>query len=105
VSGLGLVLSLPSIGETVEAARRAEQAGFESVWATEFTDRSATVAMAAMAAATERITICSAIAYAFGRTPLVLAAEARDLDALSGGSSCAGRSAPAAPTRSRSPAT
>ena len=69
----------------MEAARRAEEAGFESVWATEFTDRSATVAMAAMAAATERITIGSAIAYAFGRTPLVLAAEARDLDALSGG--------------------
>jgi probable F420-dependent oxidoreductase len=85
VRGLGLVLSLPSVGETVEAARGAEQAGFESVWATEFTDRSATVAMAAMAAATERITIGSAIAYAFGRTPLVLAAEARDLDALSGG--------------------
>jgi alkanesulfonate monooxygenase SsuD/methylene tetrahydromethanopterin reductase-like flavin-dependent oxidoreductase (luciferase family) len=85
VSGLGLVLSLPSVAQTVEAARQAEQAGFESVWATEFTDRSATVAMAAMAAATERITVGSAIAYAFGRTPLVLAAEARDLDALSGG--------------------
>jgi probable F420-dependent oxidoreductase len=85
VSGPGLVLSLPNVVETVEAARMAEQAGFESVWATEFTDRSATVAMAAMAAATERITIGSAIAYAFGRTPLVLAAEARDLDALSGG--------------------
>jgi alkanesulfonate monooxygenase SsuD/methylene tetrahydromethanopterin reductase-like flavin-dependent oxidoreductase (luciferase family) len=85
VSGLGLVLSLANVGETVEAARRAEQAGFESVWATEFTDRSAAVAMAAMAAATERITVGSAIAYAFGRTPLVLAVEARDLDALSGG--------------------
>ena len=85
MSGPGLVLSLPNVVETVEAARMAEQAGFESVWATEFTDRSATVAMAAMAAATERITIGSAIAYAFGHTPLVLAAEARDLDALSGG--------------------
>ena len=85
VSGLGLVLSLPNVGETVEAARMAEQAGFESVWTTDFTDRSATVAMGAIAAATERITIGSAIAYAFGHTPLVLAAEARDLDALSGG--------------------
>src|SRR5262249_37173912 len=85
VSSLGLVLSLPSVGDTVEAARLAEDAGFESVWATEFTDRSATVAMAAMAAATDRLTVGSAIAYAFGRTPLVLAAEARDLDALSGG--------------------
>ena len=85
MSGLGLVLSLPNVGETVEAARMAEQAGFESVWTTDFTDRSATVAMGAIAAATERITIGSAIAYAFGHTPLVLAAEARDLDALSGG--------------------
>jgi len=85
VSGLGLVLSLPSVGETVEAARMAEAAGFESVWTTDFPDRSATVAMGAIAAATERITVGSAIAYAFGRTPLVLAAEARDLDALSGG--------------------
>jgi probable F420-dependent oxidoreductase len=85
VSPPGLVLSLGSVDETVEAARLAEDAGFESVWATEFTDRSAVVAMAAMAMATERITIGSAIAYAFGRTPLVLADEARDLDALSGG--------------------
>jgi probable F420-dependent oxidoreductase len=55
------------------------------VWATEFYDRSAIVAMAAIAQATSRIEIGSAIAYAFGRTPLVLAAEARDLDELSGG--------------------
>jgi alkanesulfonate monooxygenase SsuD/methylene tetrahydromethanopterin reductase-like flavin-dependent oxidoreductase (luciferase family) len=63
----------------------AEKAGFESVWATEFYDRSATVALAAMAEATTEIELGSAIAYAFGRTPVVLAAEARDLDELSGG--------------------
>ena len=80
-----LVLSPTGVEETIEAARLAERAGFESVWATEFTDRSATVPLAGMALATESITIGSAIAYAFGRTPLVLAAEARDLDALSGG--------------------
>jgi probable F420-dependent oxidoreductase len=38
-----------------------------------------------MSAATERVEVGTAIAYAFGRTPLVLAAEARDLDELSGG--------------------
>src|SRR5438067_12028694 len=38
-----------------------------------------------MAQATNTIELGSAIAYAFGRTPLVLAAEARDLDELSGG--------------------
>jgi len=71
---------LPDI---VESARRAEAAGFAGVWGTEFYDRSATVSLAAMAQATERVTIGSAIAYAFGRTPVVLAAEARDLDEIS----------------------
>lgn len=85
MGALGIVLSLGTIEETVAAARAAERAGLESVWTTEFPDRSATVSLAAVALATERVTIGTAIAYAFGRTPLVLAAEARDLDALSGG--------------------
>src|SRR3954466_2813771 len=73
------------LGDIVESARLAEAAGFESVWATEFYDRSATVSLAAMAQATERTGLGSAIAYAFGRPPVVPAAEARDLDELSGG--------------------
>src|ERR1700730_10780333 len=85
MSALGLVLSLPGIDETVQAASLAEQPGFGSVWTTEFPDHSATVGLAAVALATDRVTVGSAIAYAFGRTPLVLAAEARDLDALSRG--------------------
>src|SRR4051795_4374671 len=80
-----LVTSSGGPAELADAARRAEQAGFESVWATEFYDRSATVSLAAMAQGTENIGLGSAIAYAFGRTPVVLAAEARDLDELSGG--------------------
>jgi probable F420-dependent oxidoreductase len=80
-----LVTSSGGPAELAEAARLAEAAGFESVWATEFYDRSATVALAAMAQATETIELGSAIAYAFGRTPVVLAAEARDLDELCGG--------------------
>jgi alkanesulfonate monooxygenase SsuD/methylene tetrahydromethanopterin reductase-like flavin-dependent oxidoreductase (luciferase family) len=80
-----LVTSTGGPAELADAARRAEEAGFESVWATEFYDRSATIALAAMAQATSEIALGSAIAYAFGRTPVVLAAEARDLDELSGG--------------------
>src|SRR5256885_4843241 len=80
-----LVTSTGGPAELAEAARMAEAAGFASVWATEFYDRSATVGLAAMAQATSTIELGSAIAYAFGRTPLVLAAEARDLDELSGG--------------------
>ncbi|HKP90565.1 MAG TPA: LLM class flavin-dependent oxidoreductase [Thermoleophilaceae bacterium] len=82
---VSLVTSSGGVRDLADAARMAEEAGFESVWATEFYDRSATVALAAMANATERIGLGSAIAYAFGRTPLVLAAEARDLDELSDG--------------------
>src|SRR5437870_665623 len=72
-SGISLVTSSGGPAEVAEAARLAERAGFTSVWATEFYDRSATIAMAAMAAATDTIELGSAIAYAFGRTPLVLA--------------------------------
>ena len=66
-------------------AVEAERAGFDSVWTTEFSWRSATVPMAAIATATSRITIGSAIAYALGRSPAILAAEARDIDELSDG--------------------
>nr|WP_275404155.1 LLM class flavin-dependent oxidoreductase [Pseudonocardia acidicola] len=69
----------------VDLTARAEAAGFDSVWTTEFYERSATVSLAAMAQCSKRVTIGSAIAYAVGRSPLVLSAEARDLDELSGG--------------------
>ena len=80
-----LVVTAGSLADLARAARLAEEAGFESVWSTEFYDRSATIGAAAMAQATSDIELGTAIAYAFGRTPLVLAAEARDLDELSGG--------------------
>ena len=84
-SGISLVTSTGGPRELAETARLCEEAGLASVWATEFYDRSATIALAAMAQATSTIELGSAIAYGFGRTPLVLAAEARDLDELSGG--------------------
>lgn len=82
---LGLAVHGGTLGTAVSAARRAEQRGFESVWTTEFYDRSATVSLAAMALATSTITLASGIMYAVGRSPLVLATEARDIDELSGG--------------------
>ena len=84
-AGVSLVTSFGGPQDLAEAAAACERAAFDSVWATEFYDRSATIALAAMAQATSTIVLGSAIAYAFGRTPLVLAAEARDLDELSGG--------------------
>jgi alkanesulfonate monooxygenase SsuD/methylene tetrahydromethanopterin reductase-like flavin-dependent oxidoreductase (luciferase family) len=72
VSGISLVTSTGGPLDLAETARLAERAGFASVWATEFYDRSATIALAAMAQATSTIELGSAIAYGFGRTPLVL---------------------------------
>ncbi|MCW2713579.1 MAG: flavin-dependent oxidoreductase, F420-dependent methylene-tetrahydromethanopterin reductase [Frankiales bacterium] len=66
-------------------AAAAEEAGFDSVWTSELYNRSATVPMAVYALATERVRIGSNIAYGVGRSPLMWAAEARDLDDLSGG--------------------
>lgn len=83
--GLSLVCTGGNVHEVAAMAADAERAGFESVWAAEFYDRSAVVAVAAMAAVTESITLGTGIAYGFGRSPLVLAAEARDLDTLCGG--------------------
>ena len=81
----GIVLLGGDLATVGAVSRRAEQAGFASVWTTEFYERSAPVSLAVMAQATQRTTIGSAIAYAVGRSPLVLSAEARDVDELSGG--------------------
>ncbi|MFC8178777.1 LLM class flavin-dependent oxidoreductase [Rhodococcus sp. NPDC057297] len=69
----------------VDTAKRAEGIGCSAVWVSELYSRSATVPMAALAAGTTSIAIGSNIAYGVGRSPLIWAAEARDLDELSGG--------------------
>jgi probable F420-dependent oxidoreductase len=71
--------------DSQEITRRAEEAGFDAAWSGEFLHRSAIVSVAAMAAATTRIGVGSAIAYAVGRSPLVLANDARFLDEMSDG--------------------
>ncbi|TDP91897.1 LLM class flavin-dependent oxidoreductase [Labedaea rhizosphaerae] len=66
-------------------ARDAEAAGFGAVWTGELYNRSATIPMAVLAQATERVLIGSNIAYGAGRSPMIWAAEARDLDELAEG--------------------
>jgi len=80
-----IVLSPGPLRDQIQAAKWAEEAGFASVWTTEFHHRSATVPLGAIIQATSTIGVGTAIAYAFGRTPVVLAAEIRDLDELSDG--------------------
>ena len=82
---LGLLLELPTQRENVAIARRAEEAGFDSAWAPEFHNHSGPLALAAAAVETERIELGTAIAWAFGRSPLLSAVTALDLDEMSGG--------------------
>lgn len=73
------------MAETVQIASAVDAAGYDAAWTGEFNDRSAVVALAAMAYNTTNCRIGSAIAYAVGRSPLILANDARALDEISGG--------------------
>ncbi|HEX9776340.1 MAG TPA: LLM class flavin-dependent oxidoreductase [Actinomycetota bacterium] len=73
-----------TIAEQVAAAKAAEDAGFADVWVSEL-HRSAFVPCAAIASATERVGVGTAIALAFTRSPMTTALTALDLDDWSGG--------------------
>ena len=73
------------MADTAQIAAAADAAGYDAAWTGEFNDRSAIVAIAAMAHHTSRCRVGSAIAYGVGRSPLILANDARGLDELSGG--------------------
>jgi len=81
----GLILVADRIADVVDLARRAEDAGFSSVWTTEFYSRNGFVVLGAVAAATRRVRVGTGICYAYMRTPVLNAAAAMDLDEISGG--------------------
>ncbi|MCW2786656.1 MAG: 5,10-methylenetetrahydromethanopterin reductase [Marmoricola sp.] len=85
VTTRGITVLAGGITEARETAAAAAEAGFDMAWSGEFLNRSAVVTVAAMAAAGHGIGVGTAIAYAVGRSPLVLANDARYLDELSGG--------------------
>ena len=73
----GIAVLAGGLKETQEITRLAEAAGFDAAWSGEFLHRSGIVSAAAMAAVTARIGVGTSIAYAVGRSPLVLANDAR----------------------------
>ena len=89
MAGGPLSFGIESQGTSVrsmgELAARADAAGLDAAWAPELYNRSATISVAEMCNRTERCRVGTAIAYGVGRSPLILAAEARDLDELSDG--------------------
>ena len=68
-----------------ELARLAEAHGFGCAWGGEANNKDPTVMLAAVAAATTRIKIGSAVYHILGRTPATLALQAVALDELSRG--------------------
>ncbi len=73
-----------TLEELVDAGRRAEQAGAQTLWVSELY-RSATGTAAALLQGTETARIGTAILLAFTRSPMTTALEALDLDEMSGG--------------------
>ncbi len=81
----GFAILRGGVTDAASTAAEAERLGYYAAWSPEFYTRSAIVSLAAMAQVTSTARIGSSIAYAVGRTPLVLATEARSLDELSAG--------------------
>jgi alkanesulfonate monooxygenase SsuD/methylene tetrahydromethanopterin reductase-like flavin-dependent oxidoreductase (luciferase family) len=81
-------ISIAAMGGTAEElavqTREAEAAGVECVWAPELFRSSFTQATW-LAARTDRIAIGTGIAWAFTRSPFILAVSALDIDEMSGG--------------------
>ncbi|MFJ6466674.1 LLM class flavin-dependent oxidoreductase [Streptomyces sp. NPDC091387] len=73
-----------NLAELTAAGRAAEDAGADTLWASEL-HRSATVTAAALACATTTARIGTAVALAFVRSPMTCALETLDLDELSDG--------------------
>jgi alkanesulfonate monooxygenase SsuD/methylene tetrahydromethanopterin reductase-like flavin-dependent oxidoreductase (luciferase family) len=80
-----LVFATAALDPLPGLARRAEAAGFDRVWMTEYRGRDAVARAIAVALATERIEVGTGIAYAFTRPPLAMAALAGDAQRLAGG--------------------
>jgi probable F420-dependent oxidoreductase len=81
----GLILTAASISDQIAAAQKAERHGFHSVWTLEFFHQHGLVRLGAVGAATERVQVGTAIAYAFMRTPMLAASAAMDVDEITGG--------------------
>ena len=81
----GIILGAPTIQGQIDTAVRAERAGFDAGWTIDFCNAHGLVRLAAVATATEKVQLGTAIAYAFMRTPLLAATAAMDIDEISGG--------------------
>lgn len=81
---VGLILDALTMSDLPPLAKAAEDAGFDSVWATELY-RTSFAQLSLISSATRNIKLGTAVALAFVRTPLVTSLTALDLDEMSHG--------------------
>ncbi|GJM16524.1 MAG: LLM class F420-dependent oxidoreductase [Thermodesulfobacteriota bacterium] len=81
---VGLILDANSISDLTVLAKKAEDANFDSVWATELY-RTTFQQLSAVANSTHNIKLGTAVALAFVRSPLITSLTALDLDEISNG--------------------
>jgi probable F420-dependent oxidoreductase len=81
----GVTILRGRIETIATSAAEADAMGFDAVWTPEFYTRSAIVTLGAIAARTSSCRVGTSIAYATGRSPLVLANDARSLDEVADG--------------------
>lgn len=79
-----LVASASRMRDVAQAARAAEEIGFDGIWTTE-TQHNGFLPLVIAAEHSQRIDLGTAVAIAFPRSPMVMAQLAWDLQALSGG--------------------
>lgn len=84
VKPVGLILDANSISDLTVLAKKAEDAKFDSVWATELY-RTTFQQLSAVATSTNNIKLGTAVALAFVRSPLITSLTALDLDEISDG--------------------
>ncbi len=84
VKPVGIILDGNNISDLVSLARRAEEAQFDSVWATELY-RTSFQQLSAVANSTQDIKLGTAVALAFVRSPLITALTSLDVDEISDG--------------------
>jgi probable F420-dependent oxidoreductase len=80
-----IALFTPTIRDMMDIAKRADEAGFDSVWNGEFFNRNGLVTLTAVALSTKRTKIATGIAYAYMRNPVLNATGAMDIDEISEG--------------------
>ena len=81
----GMFASTPA--DIVKAAQRAERFGFDAYWANDHPNRSMDCwdQLTMLAMATETIRLVSLVSCIYYRSPFLLARQAADVDAISGG--------------------